>query len=255
MLLLIDAGNSRVKWALAPRVSPPPVASEPIAKWADCGTVAYDALPSLADRWKDAAVTRVMISNVAGESIGNQLAALFQSCFGGRPTVEVFKSSAQRAGLRNAYRNPSQLGSDRFASSIAAHALFPGQPLIVATCGTATTIDAISADGVFVGGMILPGLRLMASALADHTAQLPAVAERMGPDHPFADNTEEAIVLGCLSAQAGAIERSLERHPGARCILSGGAGQLVAPFLAVESEFVDNLVLTGLHVAAMEELG
>lgn len=254
MLLLIDAGNSRVKWALASPASLP-TAEQSGTSWMASGAVGYDALPSLAAHWKDARVTRVMLSNVAGDPVGNELAALFRTCFGKRAQVEVFKSSAERAGLRNAYRNPLQLGSDRFASSIAARALYPGQPLIVATCGTATTIDAISADGVFIGGMILPGLRLMASALANHTAQLPAVAERMGPDHPFADNTEEAIVLGCLSAQAGAIERSLARHPGARCILSGGAGKMVAPFLAVESEFVDNLVLIGLHVAAKEEQG
>jgi type III pantothenate kinase len=131
--------------------------------------------------------------------------------------------------------------------------LYPGEALLIVTCGTATTIDAISADGVFTGGMILPGLRLMAAALHRHTAQLPAVAERMHASDAFADNTEDAIVLGCLSAQAGAIERARSRLPQARCIISGGAGRMVAPFLDGPSTWVDNLVLLGLHAAAIEK--
>ena len=248
MLLLIDAGNTRVKWALAPAMPGKP------GEWVESGAVAREALPTLAAHWKGRHVMRVVLSNVAGEAVRKDLAAVLGHCFGPHePPLEVFVSSALRAGLRNGYRTPGQLGSDRFASSIGARALFPGQALIVATCGTATTIDAISGEGVFIGGMILPGLRLMASALATHTAQLPEVAQRMGSDMPFADNTEEAIVLGCMSAQAGAIERALARHPGARCIISGGAARMLAPFLAAPAELVDNLVLIGLQVAAMEK--
>src|SRR5438552_2277587 len=88
---------------------------------------------------------------------------------------------------RSAPCNPAQLGCDRFASLIGAHALFPGQPLIVATCGTATTVDALSADGLFLGGMILPGLGLMASSLARNTAQLPLVAQDIAVAQTFAD--------------------------------------------------------------------
>jgi type III pantothenate kinase len=254
MLLLIDAGNTRIKWALAPD------APDTLGQWLHSGVVERATLSSLAAQLAQAtavpgvSIKRVMLSNVAGDAVRAEVLATLHQCFGERqPPLEILQSSVSRAGLRNAYRQPAQLGTDRFAAAIGARALFPGQPLVLATCGTATTIDAISAEGVFLGGMILPGLRLMASVLAEQTAQLPQVAERIDIGRPFADNTEEAIVLGCMSAQAGAIERALARHPGARCILSGGAGRMVAPFLDVAPEFIDNLVLIGLQLAAMEE--
>lgn len=255
MLLLIDAGNTRIKWALAPAMQAGPAS---LGQWLQSGVLARGTLASLEGQLMPAArtaVTRVMLSNVAGDAVASELVAALRAIFGDRqPPLERFQSTAARGGLRNGYRQPAQLGADRFAAAIGAHALYAGQALVVATCGTATTVDAISADGVFLGGMILPGLRLMASALAQHTAQLPQVAEKIDTARPFADNTEEAIVLGCMSAQAGAIERALARHPGARCILSGGAGRLVSPFLAEPPEFIDNLVLVGLQVVAMEEL-
>jgi type III pantothenate kinase len=81
----------------------------------------------------------------------------------------------------------------------------------VANCGTATTIDAVTADGVFLGGMILPGLGLMASSLARNTAQLPQIAQDGKLPDGFADNTDDAILSGILAAQSGAIEHACAR--------------------------------------------
>jgi type III pantothenate kinase len=156
----------------------------------------------------------------------------------------------QQAGVRNGYRNPFQLGCDRFAAAIGARALEPGKALVVATCGTATTIDALSADGVFLGGMILPGLGLMASSLARNTAQLPHIAAGVAVPAGFADNTDDAILSGCLSAQAGAIERAVGLLGAGLCILSGGAASFIAPALSAPHRMVDNIVLVGLHAAA-----
>ena len=250
MLLLIDAGNTRIKWALADPGAAP-------GEWLASGAAHHQEDELLASHWQGQAIQRVLMSNVAGapalQAVQAALARCADSGSAGAPVIEAFQSCAARAGLRNAYRDPQQLGADRFASSIGARALFPGEDLLVATCGTATTVDVISADGVFKGGMILPGLRLMAQALARHTAQLPQVAERMQTGSAFADNTEEAIVLGCLSAQAGAIERARARLPGARCIISGGAARMVAPCLDGPATWVENLVLVGLQAAAMEQ--
>jgi type III pantothenate kinase len=165
--------------------------------------------------------------------------------------VEWFASSSERAGLSNGYRNPAQLGTDRFAAAIGARTLEPGKALVVATCGTATTIDAISADGRFIGGMILPGLGLMAGSLARGTAQLPQVGPGSAPPPLFADNTQDAIVSGCIAAQAGAIERAVEAHGAGACILSGGAAPYIAPALKVGHRLADNIVLIGLHAAAL----
>lgn len=251
MLLLIDAGNTRVKWALVPsaeRTTP--------GNWAACGMVEHAQIRELSEAWHGQRIVRVLISNVAGQAMRDTLEQVLLRTLGMQPVpLEWFASAPALAGIRNNYREPTQLGCDRFASAIAAHALYPGQPLIVATCGTATTIDAITADGVFLGGMILPGLGLMATALAKNTAQLPQVAANLDVSEPFADHTEAAIASGCIAAQAGAIERAAAAHArrqgSVQCILSGGAAHLIGPHLAPPHVKVDNLVLLGLHAVAM----
>jgi type III pantothenate kinase len=164
-----------------------------------------------------------------------------------------FTSGPSRAGLRNGYRMPSQLGSDRFAAAIGARFLYPGQKLVVATCGTATTVDAVDGAGVFLGGMILPGLGLMAASLARNTAQLPQVPEHATLPAGFADNTDDAILAGCINAQAGAIERACAQLTADLCLLSGGAARYVAPALAVPHRLIDNIVLLGLHAASLSK--
>lgn len=254
MLLLIDAGNTRVKWALAPSRMRAP---EALGRWSACGMVEHAQLRQLTDAWRSQKIVHVLISNVAGQAMRDALEQVLLGALGIHPVpLEWFVSAATVSGVRNNYRNPEQLGCDRFASAIGAHALFPQQPLIVATCGTATTVDAITADGVFVGGMILPGLGLMANSLAKNTAQLPQVAQDIDISEPFADHTDAAIASGCITAQIGAIERALAAHrkqrgETVRCILSGGAAALISPHLGEPHDKIDNLVLIGLHHVAM----
>ena len=254
MLLLIDAGNTRVKWALVPNAEN---GTDTLGRWLTCGMVEHAQVQQLCDAWRGQKIVRVLISNVAGQAMRNTLEQVLLCALGMHPVpLEWFASAPELAGIRNNYRNPLQLGCDRFASAIGAHALFPAQPLIVATCGTATTVDAITADGVFLGGMILPGLGLMASVLANNTAHLPQVAQDIDIAEPFADHTDAAIVSGCLAAQTGAIERAvaahMRRHGALQCILSGGAADLIAPHLTMPYMKVDNLVLIGLHSVAMQ---
>lgn len=250
MLLLIDAGNTRIKWAiadLAQAAGLPPV-------WQQIASVNHAELDSLALAWAGFTVTRILISNVAGEALQARLASMLQQAAPG-VSLERFQSSQSCGGLRNGYRNPIQLGSDRFASAIAAHALYPQRALIVATCGTATTIDAVSPDGIFLGGMILPGLQLMAQALAKNTAQLPQVAASLTMNYAFADNTDQAIVSGCINAQLGAIMQAHDALHASQdqpvdCIISGGAAAYLTPHLGISCHHVDNLVLIGLYVVA-----
>ena len=239
MLLLIDAGNTRIKWALV-------AADGAAGGWLASGAVTHAQLDTLAAQWAKLAISEALLSNVAGSVIGMRLRAMLPVA------PRDFVSLPQLAGLRNGYRAPSQLGCDRFAAAIGAHALVPGQALIVANCGTATTIDAITADGVFLGGMILPGLGLMASSLARNTAQLPQIAGDAMLPAGFADNTDDAILSGCLAAQAGAIERAVRMHGASACLLSGGAAPRIAPALAlpVPLHLVDNIVMLGLQASA-----
>ena len=255
MILLVDAGNTRIKWALA-------APGAALGDW-----LAWDALPhadlaQLAPAWRAAlagrALKRALLANVAGAALGEQLRLALPAELP-QAAIEWFASLPQLAGLRNGYRNPAQLGCDRFAAAIGARALAPRQAIIVANCGTATTIDAISADGLFLGGMILPGLGLMAGALARNTAQLPQLGQPGQPGQPgqhlalpagFADNTDDAILSGCLAAQAGAIERAFAAHGAVQCIVSGGAAPFIAPTLTLPHRVVENIVLIGLHAAS-----
>lgn len=288
VLLLVDAGNTRLKWALA-------ASGESAAgTWVASGNSGHDELDALSHSWKDADIHVVMASNVAGASMQARLTQLFcnlndslktslktSSTFDSAtswitnstpalptvaaivhksPVVTWFSSVPNVAGVRNGYCQAHRLGCDRLAAMVGAKTLFPDQPLLVVTCGTATTIDALTADGDFIGGLILPGLGLMATSLAHKTAQLPMVADlaalanhvkQANYSDVFADNTEDAIVRGCLSAQAGAIDRALAAHGNPRCVLSGGAAAWVLPSLRGGVTLVENLVLIGLHTVAI----
>lgn len=251
-MLLIDVGNTLIKWAIPAAGF---VAGDGGAgRWRHVGSVAHSDVASLAQAWEGLTVTRVIVSNVAGPVVKETLRAMLCQVFGTQLHIEWFVSQAALAGLRNLYKNPAQLGSDRFASAIGAHAMFPQRALIVATCGTATTVDAVTAAGDFIGGMILPGLGVMTTSLALNTAQLPQIHSLSSPATSFADNTADAIIIGCIAAQVGAIERAITTHRMLHgevlCVLAGGAAPAVASCLAVPYKKVDNLVLIGLHAAA-----
>lgn len=241
MLLLVDAGNTRVKWAIAHEAAAP-------GEWVAQGAVLHADLDRLPAAWAahahGCAPERAIVSNVAGAAMRGRLAALL--------TVEPtwFVSRPELAGLSNRYREPARLGADRFAAALGARTLAPGKALVVATCGTATTVDAVSRDGEFLGGMILPGLGLMLGSLAHNTAQLPQVEAGLKLPPAFADNTIDAILSGCIAAQAGAIERACAALPAELCIVSGGAASQLAPALGVSYLMLDNIVLVGLHAAA-----
>ncbi len=251
-MLFIDAGNTRLKWAVADD-------NAAAGDWRASGALAYTELSPLPAAWQGEA--KLMYSNVAGDAVDQALQQALQAA--GIATVQRFRSRQHCAGVINGYRDPAQLGSDRFATLIAARHLYPSQALLVVTCGTATTIDALDSHGRFIGGMILPGLLTMAKSLAVNTAQLPQVNE-LHVAHQFGDNTRDAIVSGCLTAQAAAIDHALRTlqasEPEARCLLSGGAAAYIAPWLepmlanwlpsGPVCERIDNLVLLGLQVAA-----
>jgi type III pantothenate kinase len=125
----------------------------------------------------------------------------------------------------------------------------------VVNLGTTLTVDALSEEGVFLGGVIVPGPDLMRTALAQHTAQL-----RMeeGAFHYFPDTTADAITSGAVNALAGSVERMVRfMEETGRCtpliVLSGGGAALIASQLNAASEVVDNLVLEGLRRIALDE--
>lgn len=243
MILLIDAGNTRVKWRL--------VGADATSVHAE-GACAHDEIGLLgaqiesrlqAGSAPQARMVGIIGTNVAGAAVAERIAAL--ACPWGL-TPEWLTPQASCAGIINGYDNPAQLGADRWAALIGARQLHAGDCLVV-SAGTATTVDLLSADGHFEGGLILPGVDLMQRALAGGTAQLPLADGRFALAPRC---TADAIRSGCLQAQAGAVERMFRQiaaHPAPLCLLTGGAAEAFAPLLDLPLRQVDNLVLLGLQ--------
>lgn len=256
--LLIDAGNSRIKWSLVEEDG------APLANGAfehahhstsadDAALDAWGSLPAPAGAW---------ISNVAGMPVQNRIQRLIDARWPTLPRT-VVRARAAQCGVTNDYADPTRLGSDRWAGLIAAHAAYPGEHLLVATFGTATTLEALRADGVFTGGLIAPGWSLMMESLGSHTAQLPtldpaAAREALNQKRNlFATDTAAALSAGCLLAQASLIERAwrdlkADWRAEVRLVLGGGAANEIAGALDVPHTRHDSLVLSGLALIARD---
>lgn len=237
-MLLIDAGNSRIKWALTEGQA-----------WQQRGAVERSAAASLQQQFAALlAQDRILVSNVAGATVAQQIV---RACTSLGATPEFITSRDQQCGISNNYELPEQLGSDRWAALIAAWQLMHTACLVV-HCGTATTIDALSDSGVFLGGLILPGIALMQHSLVQATANLD---DHSGKWQAMPRNTADALATGAIEATVGAIQRQYAQLgvPGARCLLAGGAAEQIAPQLPLPLELQDNLVLHGLHIIGMDK--
>jgi len=234
MILAIDAGNSRVKWGWHDGSGWSSLATVSLIEFAAAN---HDINPFAATHENPA---RIVISNVAGDG-AHQLLINWTSIFDAEPLW--LKGEAERCGVSSRYERPEQLGPDRWAALIAARALHQG-PCLVVNAGTATTADVLSAQGEFLGGLILPGVDLMRFVLHEHTGRLPLQEGRFVRTPR---NTIDAIETGCLHAQAGAVERMARvAGDGALCLVSGGAGLALVEQLGIPCRYVENLVLEGL---------
>ena len=245
--LLIDIGNTFVKWGRYRLANGGRAADNCL----ESGHALLDEISDLAGLWRPLAAPEcILISNVAGtKARGTILRAL--EIWPDAPQPHWLVSHAEQCGVKNGYRNPEQLGSDRWAAMIGARALVGRRPVLVVGCGTATTIDFVTGSGDFTGGVILPGVGLMIRSLHEGTSALPD-ADGQFVEHPT--QTVDAIVTGCQHALAGAVERlhhmHLAKHPALVCILSGGAARSLAPRLSLAFRLHDNVVLEGLHCIA-----
>ena len=236
-MLLIDAGNSRIKWAL---LEGGVWLRQGAAEQADRTALqqAFAVLPP---------PRKIFVSNVAGDEAAQSIRT---ACAAWSCPVEFIVPEIEQCGVRSCYEQPAQLGSDRWAALIAAWHQQRTACLVV-NCGTATTIDALSVQGEFIGGMILPGMDMMRRSLAEGTARLTA---SVGTWREFPCNTADAMFSGAIQATVGAIWQQFELLgvDGARCLLSGGAADRLQPHLDLSLERVDNLVLRGLQIIGQE---
>jgi len=223
-----------VKWALHER-----------AQFISEGSFATQERQGLDAQWDSLATPdAVMIANVAGDTVE---AWLRSGCERWELSPTSVTSKAQQCGVTNSYDNPQQLGPDRWAALIGAHAVSPGNCLVLCM-GTATTIDALTSSGTFLGGLILPGLDMMHSLLASKTARL---GSERGDVVAFPHSTRDAITTGAVRATCGAIEhmRAEMQQAGygdVTIISTGGAASVFASLCGCSMVLNERLVLQGL---------
>ncbi|MDB5858624.1 MAG: type pantothenate kinase [Ramlibacter sp.] len=250
-LLALDIGNTRLKWALYAR---PGAGEQPLAHGAEF----LENIDKLADGpWAGLkAPARMIGCCVAADAIRRRAEEQMEELWD-VPAQWVVASHAE-AGISNGYDHPTRLGADRWVAMIGARhrMLAEGQPrpMVVVMVGTAVTVEAIDAEGRFLGGFILPGHGIMLRALESGTAGLHVPT---GDVREFPTNTSDALTSGGTFAIAGAIERMVQhvrRHCGTEpaCIMTGGAGWKVEPHMSVQFELVESLIFDGLLVIAQE---
>lgn len=239
-LLLLDGGNSRLKWAWVEN-----------GTFATVGSAPYRDLSPLGAEWAEKADERVRIVGcaVCGElkkaQVQEQIA---------RP-IEWLPSAHQALGIRNHYRRPEEHGADRWFNALGSRR-FSRNACVVVSCGTAVTVDALTDDGHYLGGTIMPGFHLMKESLVVRTANLNRPA---GKRYPFPTTTSNAIASGMMDAVCGSImmmHGRLKEKTGAGkpvdVVMTGGGAAKVAEalppaFLAENTVRVaDNLVIHGL---------
>ena len=250
--LALDVGNTRLKWAVydAPR---------PGARLLAHGAQFLENIESLEDGdWNRLSCPSwVLGCVVAGDAVKRRVEEQLEMW---DVTPRWVVSSQAEAGLVNGYDHPARLGSDRWVAMIGARHRLLAQgrprPRVVVMVGTAVTVDALSSDAQFLGGLILPGHGIMLRALEGGTAGLRVPT---GEVRDFPTNTSDALTSGGTFAIAGAVQRMVEnlrRHCGEDpvCYMTGGAGWKMAPSMSTEVELVESLIFDGLLEIASRRL-
>jgi type III pantothenate kinase len=249
MAVLVDIGNTRIKWASLERGR---LVSRGSAVHRDslaAAIAAFDAtLP---------AKPRIIASNVAGEAVAERLEALVAARPGA--SLELVATSAERFSVRCAYADPSKLGVDRWVAVLAAHhAQRARAAACVLNAGTAVTFDAVDAGGAHLGGLILPGASLLAAALDRHTSDIgrtaPATAVARGLEL-LGRNTDAAVGHGAWLALGAALDRAVATVASALgatpvVYLTGGDADALQGWLETRVEVRADLVLEGLALFA-----
>ena len=239
MNLLIDLGNSRLKWAQY----------GPDLWHADAALLGNEKnIESLFGKAGEK-IAKPQRGIACSVSNPERLAALEQwALTRWSITARIVRPQAELLGVKNRYRKPQQLGADRWAALIGARGL-TAQAVCVVDAGTAVTVEALSASGEFLGGAIFPGLRLLRDSLARGTEALPVVAGNA--TDCLGRSTEDGVAAGTLFGLAGAVERLIDEYRRSlgepmEIFLTGGDASALAAHLRVPATLVPDLVLKGL---------
>lgn len=250
--LLLDVGNSRIKWGVSDNGLLSKTGNIAQQKIREQG---LGVLTKRLPRNVDAA----MASNVAGPSFATRLAGIVHAhC---NRDLHFAKTAQKAYGVTNSYSQPRRMGVDRWVAMIGARAELHSTCIVI-DAGTAVTVDAIDSRGRHLGGQIFPGLTVMASALHAETSELPLATGRRKATYQdmnmFTSNTRDAIVSGALNAVTGAIERAIRTMRSnayrPKVVLTGGDASRILQGLDGSPIHRPHLVLQGLlHILTADQ--
>ena len=251
-ILLIDIGNSRLKWAIA--ASNGDLHAEFIAQGASTND-SPDQLAQFDQISNNQTIKKIICSSVISE---DQTLALKKYLKEIMPQASWFQINGLSAldHLGSQYDQAEQLGADRRSMALGAHHMFSGKNILVISAGTATTIDLITPTH-HMGGWIIPGMALMTNALNLNTAQLPKVAtDQKRSSVAIGTNTNDAIHHGIMASHLGAISIAQEYAKNQKIeldlmIVTGGDAKILVALLkecssSVPMHHEEQLVLKGL---------
>ena len=252
MILVIDVGNTRLKWAwlTSTGLSDQQAVMHRKAKPGIWTTALFDSpqRPS-----------RVLVSNVAGPAMARTLVRLAKQKF--QVDVEFVTAAHDFDGLTNGYLDPTLLGSDRWLALIGAWTK-ARSAICVVDAGTAVKVDSVDAHGQHLGGLIVPGIHMMREALMKKTSDIARAAADSTPSLAgiLANNTIGAVSRGAVFALAGLADRAaelIEHSTGAkpRLFITGGDAGMITGTMRSRAEIVPDLVLQGLAVMAAQTRG
>lgn len=244
MRLLVDLGNTRLKWMLADGTA---VRGRSVSlAWDEADFEArLEALLAVVPP-----VVSIWIASVAGPAREARVCEALRRRFGIEPRMAV--AASELCGIRLAYREPERMGIDRVLALVAVQASGYA-PCVLAGLGTALTLDALASNGQHLGGLIVAGPELMQKALVDAAGRV--TIRREGQVGWFADNTEDAMAGGSWWAAAALVERFYDESAKAlglapRLILTGGAAPRLQPLLRIAAIEQPDAVLRGLALCA-----
>ena len=249
MILVIDVGNTRLKWAWLTSTG---LSDQQAIVHRQAEPGMWTA--ALFDSGQKPA--RVLVSNVAGATMAKTLTQLSQKTF--HVEVEFVTAGREFRGLTNGYLDPSLLGADRWLALIGAWTV-ARSALCVVDAGTAVKVDGVDAGGLHLGGLIAPGIHMMREALMSNTSDIADAVQHSTPSLAgvLANNTIRAVSRGAAFALAGMADRAaevIEQSTGAkpRLFITGGDAGMITGTMRTHGEIVPDLVLQGLAVVAAQ---
>jgi len=245
MQLLLDIGNTRIKWAFASGKG-----LLGAGEFVHCGCSPVEALAFI-DQFKHDPVAAAMV-NVAGTQLSDAIAVELDQRF--NCPLQVVQVGEFFGSVRNGYVAAEQLGADRWAALVGAWHI-ERDAVCVVDAGSALTIDLVASDGQHYGGTIVPGISLMCSTLLSETSDIAGFAERgtagANADDWFGRDTASAIDRGSLMAAVSMVEAAVTNFPQAQTVpklfVTGGDASVLQQLLKIDSHYRPHLVLEGLQ--------